>query len=140
MSPHAHTSEMVVPTLLQPSPHLRIVDSTISPNRKPAPALLLPKKYDKTVAREILKFSSNNLHELGKFSMRQLLKIDGMTKAAAAIIVATVEIQRRRQSGGSIIRGVATDVRTVAGYLRPSIADYPYEVLEYCFSMLWIRS
>ena len=58
-----------------------------------------------------------------------------MTKAAAAMIVAAIEIQRRRQSGGSMMRGVARDTREVAGYLRPLIVDYPYEV----FGILYLN-
>ena len=76
------------------------------------------------LAREILKTVQNNLHELGKRPLREIMKTKGIGEAKAMTIAAALELGRRRQSSMSLEKPAVKDSREVAGYLRPKLADY----------------
>jgi DNA repair protein RadC len=87
------------------------------------------------LAREVLKTVKDNLHELGKRPLRELMKIKGIGQAKAMTIAAALELGRRRQSTMSLEKPVIKDSREVAGYLRPLLADYGHEV----FGVLYLN-
>ena len=87
------------------------------------------------LAREILKTVQNNLHELGKRPLREMMKTKGIGEAKAMAIAAALELGRRRQSSMSLEKSAVKDSREVAGYLRPKLADYNYEV----FGVLYLN-
>jgi DNA repair protein RadC len=87
------------------------------------------------LAREILKTVQNNLHELGKRPLREIMKTKGIGEAKAMTIAAALELGRRRQSSMSLEKPAVKDSREVAGYLRPKLADYNYEV----FGVLYLN-
>lgn len=87
------------------------------------------------LAREVLKTVKDNLHELGKRPLRELMKIKGIGLAKAMTIAAALELGRRRQSTMSLEKPVIKDSREVAGYLRPLLADYGHEV----FGVLYLN-
>ncbi len=87
-----------------------------------------PKSNAIELAREILKTVRNNLPELGKRPLREMMKTKGIGEAKAMTIAAALELGRRRQSSMSLERPAVKDSREVAGYLRPKLADYNYEV------------
>lgn len=87
------------------------------------------------LAREILKTVQNNLHELGKRPVREIMKTKGIGEAKAMTIAAALELGRRRQSSMSLEKPTVKDSRAVAGYLRAKLADYNYEV----FGVLYLN-
>ena len=81
-------------------------------------------------AREVLKGSQNNLQILGKRSVHDLLKmkIEGFGLAKACIIVAALELGRRRNAGLSPEKIIISDSKSAAAYLQPQLADLTNEV------------
>jgi len=51
------------------------------------------------LAKEILLLGKNNLNELGKLTVDQLMKLRGIGEAKAITIVAALELGKRRQAG-----------------------------------------
>ncbi|MCU0386123.1 MAG: hypothetical protein MUE38_08840 [Flavihumibacter sp.] len=49
------------------------------------------------MARELLQLGQNNLFELGKLSVFELMKVKGIGKAKAVTIAAAMELAKRRQ-------------------------------------------
>ena len=56
------------------------------------------------LAREVLELGKNNLNELGKLSIKELLKIKGIGEVKALILLAALELGRRRH--GSLLCAV----------------------------------
>lgn len=80
------------------------------------------------LAQEVLRSGKDNLNELGKLSIRELMKIKGIGEAKAISIVAAMELGRRRQATASIEKPVVTSSADVALYLQASLRDYKHEV------------
>jgi DNA repair protein RadC len=80
-------------------------------------------------ARLILKNSQDNLLELGKRTVRDLvkMKIKGFGETKATAVVAAIELGRRRQIALAQDRQIISDTKTAAAYLHPLLADYPHE-------------
>jgi DNA repair protein RadC len=80
-------------------------------------------------ARLILENSQDNLLELGKRTVRDLvkMKIKGFGETKATAVVAAIELGRRRQTALAQDRQVISDTKTAAAYLHPLLADYPHE-------------
>src|SRR5678816_82453 len=67
--------------------------------------LILNGSKEKTavdLAKDVLKLSKDNLSELGKLSLKELMKVKGIGQAKAVAISAALELGRRRQAGGSL--------------------------------------
>ncbi len=96
-------------------------------------ALLIPGSiWNNTIeqSRLVLEKSQNNLQELGRRTVRDLLKmkIKGFGVVKASSVVAAFELGRRRQAALLPERPVMKDTRTAAAYLQPRLADYPHEM------------
>ena len=87
------------------------------------------------LARAVLEQNHNSLIELGKRSLRDLMKTEGVKGAKAVAIAAAMELGRRRQIAMALERPVIKDSPTAAAYLRPQLVDYPYEV----FGVLYLN-
>src|SRR5215211_5774401 len=85
------------------------------------------------LAKEILVLSKNNLPELGKLTVKELMKIKGIGEAKAITIVAALEIGRRRQAMNYIEKAVMTNSNDVANYLQILLKDYRHEVFAVLF-------
>lgn len=79
------------------------------------------------LSKRILASSSNNLSELGKFSVKDLMKFKGIGEAKAVSIVAALEIGRRRNSSDTLSRKRITSSASVYELLHPVIGDLPHE-------------
>ena len=77
------------------------------------------------LAQEVLRTGRDNLNELGKLSVKELMKVKGIGEAKAMSIVAAMELGRRRQAGAA-----STDV---ANYLQTLLKDYKHEVFAVLF-------
>lgn len=85
------------------------------------------------LAREILSLGKNNLHELGKVSIKELMKIKGIGEAKAITLVAALEIGRRRQNSIILEKAVIKQSSDIAIYLQNQFRDLSYEVFAVLF-------
>jgi len=85
------------------------------------------------LAKEILHTVKNNLNELGRLEIHDLLKIKGIGKVKAIIILAALELGRRRHNSGALEKPVVRDSHQVAGYLRVMLQDHCREVFAVIF-------
>ena len=85
------------------------------------------------LAKEIMGTVSHNLNELGKLTVKELMKIKGIGEAKAITISAALELGRRRQSINPLEKLVVKDSREVAGYLQIMLQDYRQEVFAVIF-------
>jgi DNA repair protein RadC len=91
---------------------------------------------DKTavdLAKDILKLGKDNLNELGKITVKELMKIKGIGEAKAVTIAAALELGRRRQGSVSLERAVVNTSHDIAEYLQSALKDYRHEVFAVIF-------
>ncbi len=85
------------------------------------------------LAKDILKLGKSSLSELGKLSVKELMKIKGIGEAKAITIAAALELGRRRQAAGLLKKAVVPDARRAAGYLQAVLRDHKQEVFAVVF-------
>jgi DNA repair protein RadC len=85
------------------------------------------------LAKEILKLGKDNLVELGKLSIKELMKIKGIGEAKAIIITAALELGRRRQASTALQKEAVTNSSDIACYLQVKLKDYRHEVFAILF-------
>jgi len=85
------------------------------------------------LAKEVIRLGKNNLNELGKVSIKELMKIKGIGEAKAITIAAALELGRRRQAGNSLEKLVVSNSSDVANYLQTFLKDYRHEVFAVIF-------
>jgi DNA repair protein RadC len=85
------------------------------------------------LAQDILRLGKDNLNELGKLSLKELMKIKGIGEAKAISIVAALELGRRRQATASLEKQVVSSSTDVAVYLQSKLRDYKHEVFAVIF-------
>ena len=85
------------------------------------------------LAQEVLRLGKNSLSELGKLSVRELMKIKGIGEAKAITITAALELGRRRQASFPREKMVVTSSSDVADYLQTHLRDYKHEVFAVLF-------
>jgi len=85
------------------------------------------------LAQEILRLGKDNLNELGKLSVKELMKVKGIGEAKAISVVAAMELGRRRQAMASREKPVISTSADVASYLQILLRDYKHEVFAVLF-------
>ena len=80
------------------------------------------------LAKDILKLAHNNLHELGRLSIKELQKTKGIGEARAITIAASLELGRRRQIGEGLQRPTLQQSRDAADILIPLMRDLNHEM------------
>lgn len=85
------------------------------------------------LAKEILRLGKDNLTELGKLSLSDLMKIKGIAEAKAVTIVAALELGRRRQASSSLNKIIIGSSHDIAEYLKVKLKDYRHEVFAVLF-------
>ena len=85
------------------------------------------------LAKEVLQLGKNNLSELGKLTVQDLMKVKGIGEAKAITIVAALEIGRRRQATASRQKETISSSADVAAYLQTLFKDYQHEVFAVLF-------
>jgi DNA repair protein RadC len=85
------------------------------------------------LAKELLASVKNNLNELGKLDLHDFLKLNGIGKVKAVIILAALELGRRRHITGALNKPMVRDSQQVAGYLRVMLQDHNREVFAVMF-------
>ena len=85
------------------------------------------------LAKELLFSGKNNLTELGKLSIKELMKVKGIGEAKAITIAAAMELGRRRQASTSLEKHVVKDSKEIANYLQAILRDHHHEVFAVVF-------
>jgi len=85
------------------------------------------------LAKEILKLSKDNLSELGKLSVKDLMKVKGIGEAKAISIAAALELGRRRQTSGTLQKKIISASNDIAEYCMVKLKDYRHEVFAVMF-------
>lgn len=85
------------------------------------------------LAQDVLRLGKDNLNELGKLSIKELMKVKGIGEAKAISIVAAMELGRRRQATASLEKSVVSSSVDVATYLQTKLRDYKHEVFAVIF-------
>ena len=80
------------------------------------------------VAKEVLALGKNNLNELGKVSLRELMVIKGIGQAKAIILAAALELGRRRHSASFLNKTFVRSSNELASFLKTTLKDYSFEV------------
>lgn len=80
-----------------------------------------------SLSQRILASAQNNLGELGKFSISELMEFKGIGEAKAITIVAAMELGRRRRGGEALERKKITSSNSVFEYFQPILGELPHE-------------
>ncbi len=91
------------------------------------------KKTAVDLAKEILKLSKDNLVELGKLSVKELMKVKGIGVAKAISISAALELGRRRQASAALQKTAISSSSDIAQYLQAKLRDLRREVFAILF-------
>ncbi len=92
-----------------------------------------PNKSALDLAKEVLQLGKNNLNQLGRIAIKDLMKIHGIGEAKAITLAAALELGRRRQAGMNLENAVVTDSAGVARYLQALLKDQMQEVFVVLF-------
>lgn len=84
-------------------------------------------------AKAVLNLAGNNLCELGKLSLNDLQKAQGIGLAKACLISAAIELGRRREITSPLERIVIKSSSDLAHYLKVMLKDYICEVFAVVF-------
>ncbi len=79
------------------------------------------------LSKRILASAGNNLNELGKLTVKQLMKFNGIGEAKAISIVAAMEIGRRRRDGAPRKITKIGSSKNAFDLLQPSMGELPHE-------------
>lgn len=79
------------------------------------------------LSKIILQKASNNLNELAKISIKDLMKIKGIGEAKAISIAAALELGRRRKDSEVVRRARISSSRDAYEQIRPYLLDLPHE-------------
>ena len=85
------------------------------------------------LAKEVLQIGKNSLNSLGKLSVKELMKVNGIGEAKAITIAAALEIGRRRQASLPLEKPIIKDSREIAQYLQALLRDHHHEVFVVVF-------
>ena len=80
------------------------------------------------LAKEILFLGKNNLNELGKVSLKELMSIKGIGQAKAITLAAALELGRRRQTTNFLNKTFIKSSTELAEFLQAKLKDYSYEI------------
>jgi DNA repair protein RadC len=85
------------------------------------------------LAKEIMALVKHNLMELGKLSIKDLMKVKGIGLVKAITLVAALELGRRRQASGSLDKAIIKGSHDIAEYLRALLQDRKMEIFGVVF-------
>lgn len=79
------------------------------------------------LCKRILASTDNNLGQLGKLSINQLMTFKGIGEAKAITIIAALELGRRRRGGDALKLEKITSSASAFELLQPILGDLPHE-------------
>ena len=80
-----------------------------------------------SLSKRILAKAENNLSELGKLSLKDLMKFKGIGEAKAVTIAAALELGRRRSGGEALQRDRIKTAKDAFNVFQPLIGDLGHE-------------
>ena len=80
------------------------------------------------IAQELLQACGNNLIELGKLSLSDMRKIKGIGEGKATMLIAAIELGRRRAASLPLDKICIRNSSEIAEYLMAKLSDYNHEV------------
>lgn len=85
------------------------------------------------LAKDILRLGKNNLAELGKLTVKELMKVSGVGLTKAITISAALEIGRRRELSVAIDKLTVKSSKEIATYIKSLLRDLQNEVFGVVF-------
>lgn len=85
------------------------------------------------LAKDVLLLGNNHLEQLGRLSLKDLQKVKGIGIAKAITIAAALELGRRRETAGFMMKTIIKNSSDIAGYLKAALKDYNHEVFAVLF-------
>jgi DNA repair protein RadC len=85
------------------------------------------------LAKDVLRLGENNLDELGKLSLNEMMSIKGIGEAKAITLIAALELGRRRQASFPLLKNQVRSSKELADFLKTSLKDYAHEVFAVVF-------
>lgn len=79
------------------------------------------------LGKRLLQTVDNNLHELGRLSVKDLTKVKGIGQAKAITIIAALELGRRRRETDAEEKPRVSGSRDCFNILKPHLQDLPHE-------------
>lgn len=79
------------------------------------------------VGRKMLAMAGNNLNELGKKSVNDLMRMKGIGPAKAISVVAALELGRRRKMADMLEKKQISNSHDAFLYMSPQLSDLPHE-------------
>jgi DNA repair protein radc len=79
------------------------------------------------LAKRVLQTVDNSLHELGRLSVRDLMKVKGIGEAKAISIIAALELGRRRRDLDGELKPRISGSRDCFDILKSHLQDLPHE-------------
>jgi DNA repair protein RadC len=79
------------------------------------------------LAKRVLQTVDNNLHELARLTVGDLMRVKGIGQAKAISIIAALELGRRRKYSGADDKARITGSRDCFDILKPHLQDIPHE-------------
>ena len=79
------------------------------------------------LSKKVLKSANNNLNELGKFNVEDLIKMKGIGEAKAITILAALELGKRRKISEVITKKKITQSKDIFELFQPILGDLPHE-------------
>lgn len=79
------------------------------------------------LSKRILASAGNQLNELGKLEIEQLMKFKGIGEAKAITIAAAMELGRRRRAEVALEKQKITGSKSVFEYVLPMLGELPHE-------------
>lgn len=80
-----------------------------------------------SLSKRILASAGNNLNALGRFSIPDLMKFKGIGEAKAIMIVAAMELSRRRRIEDAMQLKSITSSNSVFEFMQPILGELPHE-------------
>lgn len=87
-----------------------------------------PKRNAVDLARDLLQLGRNNLAELGKLTVAELMQVSGVGITKAIIISAALEIGRRREASTALDKVTIKSSKEIASYIKSLLRDLENEV------------
>lgn len=79
------------------------------------------------LCKRILNSSENNINELAKLSVQDLMKFKGIGEAKAISIIAALELGRRRKTEDTLEKKQITSSKQAYEIIKPVLEDLPHE-------------
>ena len=80
-----------------------------------------------SLSQRILASANNNLNELGRLTIPELMEFKGIGEAKAITIAAAMELGRRRRAEEALERKKITSSGSVFEFMQPIIGELPHE-------------